>query len=82
VLVDGELVAFLDRGGHALSTFEATVAHPEWATLLKDLVGRGRYRSLEIRKVDGQPVIESPCAEVLRAAGFKDGYKGLVHRAG
>jgi len=80
VLVDGELVAFLERGGHSLSTFAATAEHPEWATLLQDLVHRRRHRSLEIRKVDGQPVLESPCAEVLRAAGFKDGYKGLVFR--
>jgi ATP-dependent helicase Lhr and Lhr-like helicase len=80
VLVDGELVAFLDRGGHSLSTFGATAEHPEWATLLQDLVARGRYRSLEIRKVDGQPVLESPMADVLRSAGYKDGYKGLVHR--
>jgi ATP-dependent Lhr-like helicase len=80
VVVGGELVAFLERGGHSLSTFAATAEHPEWATLLQGLVDRGRYRSLEIRKVDGQPVAESPCAEVLRAAGFKDGYKGLVHR--
>ncbi|MFP5320911.1 MAG: DEAD/DEAH box helicase [Acidimicrobiia bacterium] len=82
VLVDGELVAFLERGAHSVSTFEATAAHREWATLLQELVHRGRERSLEIRKVDGVPVAESPCAEVLRAAGYKDGYKGLVYRAG
>ena len=80
VLVDGELVAYLERGGHSLSTFATTDQHPEWATLLKDLVRRGRYRSLEIRKVDGEPVRESPVREVLEAAGYKDGYKGLVHR--
>jgi len=80
VLVGGVLVAFLERGGHSLSTFASTPEHPEWAPLLQGLVDRGRYRSLEIRKVDGAPVLESPCAEVLRAAGFKDGYKGLVHR--
>jgi len=81
VLVDGELVAFLERGGHSLSTFATTAEHPEWAELLTGLVRRGRYRSLEIRKVDGEPVRESPVREVLEAAGYKDGYKGLVHRA-
>ncbi|HEU5084174.1 MAG TPA: DEAD/DEAH box helicase [Acidimicrobiales bacterium] len=80
VLVDGELVAFLERGGHSVSTFPGTGEHPEWATLLHDLVHRGRYRSLEIRKVDGQPVLESPFVDVLRQAGYRDGYKGLVHR--
>ena len=54
--------------------------HPEWAELLKGLVRRGRYRSLEIRKVDGEPVRESSVREVLEAAGYKDGYKGLVFR--
>ena len=81
VLVDGELVAFLERGEHSLSTFATTADHPEWAELLKGLVRRGRYRSLEIRKVDGEPVRETPAREVLEAAGFKDGYKGLVFRS-
>lgn len=80
VLVDGELVAYLDRGGHSLSTFATTAEHPEWAELLKGLVRRGRYRSLEIRKADGEPVRESPVREVLEGAGYKDGYKGLVFR--
>jgi ATP-dependent Lhr-like helicase len=81
VLVDGELVAFLERGGHSLSTFATTAEHPEWAELLKGLVRRNRYRSLEIRKVDGEPVRESSVREVLESAGYKDGYKGLVFRS-
>jgi hypothetical protein len=45
-------------------------------------VERGRYRSLEIRKVNGEPAREvEDAAEQLRQAGFLDGYKGLVYRA-
>jgi ATP-dependent helicase Lhr and Lhr-like helicase len=77
VLVDGELVAYLERGGHSLVTFAAD----GWAAALPALVDRGRYRSLEIRKVNGEPVRDDEHAvEQLRAAGFVDGYKGLVYR--
>ena len=53
--------------------------------VLRDLVDGGRYRSLEIRKVDGVPVrdgsVQAIAAE-LRAAGFVEGYRGLVYRGG
>ena len=78
VLIDGELAAYLERGGHSLATFGVD----GWATALHQLVERGRYRSLEIRKVNGEPVREvESAAEQLREAGFVDGYKGLVYRA-
>jgi hypothetical protein len=41
----------------------------------------GRHRSLQIGRVDGEPVRESDLAPALRAAGFVDGYRGLVLRA-
>jgi hypothetical protein len=48
---------------------------------LARLVEHGRYRTLEIRKADGVPVREAPAVvEALVAAGFTDGYKGLVLR--
>jgi ATP-dependent Lhr-like helicase len=77
VLIDGQLAAYLERGGHSLTTF----AVDGWATALHQLVERGRYRSLEIRKVNGEPTREVEAgAEQLRQAGFIDGYKGLVYR--
>jgi ATP-dependent Lhr-like helicase len=77
VLVDGQLAAFLERGGHSLTTFGVD----GWATALHQLVARGRYRSLEIRKVNGEPVRDvEGAADALREAGFVDGYKGLVYR--
>jgi ATP-dependent Lhr-like helicase len=81
VLGDGQPLAFLERGGHSLVTFAATTAQPEWAVALAGMVERGRYRSLEIRKVDGAPVRESPdVVAALTQARFGDGYKGLVKR--
>ena len=80
VLADGALVAYLERGGHSVSTFEATADHPGWPEAIKVLTATGRYRSLEIRKVDGVPAGESPWRSALEAAGYRDGYKGFVHR--
>ena len=57
-------------------------AHPGWVDALTGLVKNGRYRALEIAKVDGEPVRETDLADVLRDAGFADGYKGLTYRGG
>ncbi len=80
VLADGALLAYLERGGRSVLTFPAAGEHPGWVESLVALVKDGRYRSLEITRVDGVPVRESPLAGDLRAAGFAEGYKGLVHR--
>jgi len=52
-----------------------------WVDGLVYLVRSGRRRSVEITKVDGQPVRETAAAELLRAAGFRDSYRGLVLRS-
>ncbi|WCO68289.1 DEAD/DEAH box helicase [Iamia majanohamensis] len=52
-----------------------------WAEGLAGLVRSGRRRSVEVTKVDGEPVRESPAADLLRAAGFTDSYRGLVLRS-
>ena len=84
VLVDGEAAVFLERGGRSLVRFpagrdDATAA--SWADALTRLVKDGRLRALEIGKVDGVPVAEvADAADALRAAGFVDGYRGLVLR--
>ncbi len=79
VLIEGELAAHLERGGHSVVTF----GRDGWAPALRQLVDNGRYRSLEIRKIDGVPVRDEsarPAADELRAAGFVEGYRGLVYR--
>jgi ATP-dependent Lhr-like helicase len=81
VLADGRPVAFLERGGHAVTTFTAGGERSDWPAGLVALLDRGRYRSLEIRTANGVPVRED--AEVtaaLRAHGWVDSYKGLVRR--
>ncbi len=80
VLVDGEAAVLLDRGGRSLLTFPQAVVDPRWADALAAVVRRGQRRSLEIAKVDGAPARESAHADLLRTAGFVDGYKGLVLR--
>ncbi len=52
-----------------------------WPEALQSLAKDGKVRSLEIARVDGDPIGESP--EVvgrLKDAGFTDGYKGLTFR--
>ncbi|HUW03346.1 MAG TPA: DEAD/DEAH box helicase [Acidimicrobiales bacterium] len=80
VLIDGVPAVYVERGGHALVTFDRTGHDHRWAEAIKDLATSGRYRNLEIRKIDRARVAESPHAEVLIAAGFTDGYKGLTWR--
>jgi ATP-dependent Lhr-like helicase len=80
VLADGALVAYLERGGRSLVTFAAAADHPGWTDALLGLVKDGAYRSIELAKVNGQPVRETSLADELRAAGFVDGYRGLVYR--
>jgi hypothetical protein len=89
VLWDGRPLAFLERGARRLVTFASRDGEPEQVaertqalvTALVSLVSGGGVRSLELSHVDGEPVRESPLAADLRAAGFVDGYRGLVLRA-
>ena len=78
VLLEGQPAAYLEKGGRSLVMFPGAADHPQWADGLASLVGDGRRRKLEIAKIDGAPVIESDYADHLRAAGFHDGYRGLV----
>ena len=77
-LVDGEAAAFLERGGRSMITFG--VKSMGWVDALASLVKDGRLRRIELSRIDAAPASESPFAEELRAAGFVDGYRGLVLR--
>ena len=82
VLVDGEAAVFLERGGRSLATFPSAAGTTgAWTAALAELVGSGRRRSLEIARIDGASARESDHADALRAAGFIDGYRGLVLRS-
>jgi ATP-dependent Lhr-like helicase len=78
VLAGGEPIAFLERGARSLLTFGSDAA--DWADALAGIVKDGRLRRIELQRIDGLPVGESPLAEGLRAAGFVDGYRGLTLR--
>jgi ATP-dependent helicase Lhr and Lhr-like helicase len=59
ILVDGELVWFLERGGRSLLNFSSDPeAHRAAAGALAELVVGGRVASILVERVDGVPVLE------------------------
>jgi len=85
VLRDGEPVLYVDRGGRSLQTLPAFTssldAAPSALAALRALVADGRFRALQLERVDGVPVGESTHRELLAGAGFRPGYRGYVMRA-
>ena len=84
VLIDGEPVLYLERGGKTLQTLPAFADRDAAETALsalRQLVADGRFRSLQIERVDGVPVGESPHAEALSVAGFQRSYRGWLLKA-
>jgi ATP-dependent Lhr-like helicase len=82
VLVDGEPVVYLERGGRSLLTFPAA-DDPEIARLgLAALASlqTGRRGEIVIGRVDGESVASSQLRAALLEAGFAAGYRGLVLR--
>jgi ATP-dependent Lhr-like helicase len=82
-LVDGVAALYLERGGGTLQTLPAA-DDPEIAEVaaraLHELIEDRRVRELVITKIDGLPIAESPFRDLLAAAGFVQGYRGLVLR--
>jgi len=79
VLCDGQLVAFVERGGRSVLTFGA--GGPDaWAEALVVAHKDGRVPNLEVRTIDGEPARTSPAAPALMACGFSQGYRGLTLR--
>jgi ATP-dependent Lhr-like helicase len=81
VLVDGDLVWFLERGGRSLLNFSPDPeAQRSAAAALSDLVARGRIGGILVERLDGTPVLEathSDTAEALLTAGFSRTPRGL-----
>ncbi len=74
VLDDGRLVLYLERGGRSLLTSgEVRLAHLQ--ALIAAATSAGR---VELQKVDGVPVLESPLKATLREAGFSATHRSLV----
>jgi ATP-dependent Lhr-like helicase len=84
VLVDGEPALYLERGGKSLQTLPA-FADADVAAValnaLRQLLADGRFRALQIERVDGAPVAESQHAAALADAGFQRAYRGWLLRA-
>ena len=78
VLDDGELVLYLERGGRSLLTNgEVRSDH------VRALVDRAVHgRRVELQRVDGVAVADSPLAALLRESGFSSTHRGLVAYGG
>jgi len=83
VLAGAEPLAYLERGAHKVLLFPAAADDDRWAGALGHLVEQGRFKSLEIRAVDGVDVHEAEpeIREALQRAGFQQAYKGWTRRA-
>jgi ATP-dependent Lhr-like helicase len=83
VMVDGELVWFLERGGRSLLTFGAAhEAQRAAAGALADMVRTGQLAGIVVEKVDGTPVLlaTGPATDALSDAGFARTPRGLRMR--
>jgi ATP-dependent helicase Lhr and Lhr-like helicase len=81
VLVDGDPVIYLERGGKSLRTLPAFADADAAALALRALGGLvidGRMRSLQISRIDSVPITSSPHRDAFVQAGFAAGYRGLV----
>jgi len=78
VLDSGELVLYLERGGRSLLT-NGQIRPDHVRALLGVATNAGK---VEIQRVDGLPVMESPIAAMLREAGFVSTHRGLVAYGG
>jgi ATP-dependent Lhr-like helicase len=78
ILVDGELVLYVERGGRTLLTF---TDHPDRLARAADAlalaVRDGALGRLAVEKADGGTVFDSPLARALTEAGFRPTARGL-----
>ena len=84
VLVDGELLWFVERGGRTLLNFaEAAEAQRAAAEALTQLITDRRVDGILVERIDGVPVLEltaSPTLDALTEAGFARTPRGLRMR--
>jgi ATP-dependent Lhr-like helicase len=83
VLVDGELVLYVERGGKTLLSWtEEETVLKEAATALSSAVASGALGRMTVQKADGASVHESgPLSSALQAAGFAATPRGLRLRS-
>jgi ATP-dependent helicase Lhr and Lhr-like helicase len=78
VLDDGHVKLYLERGGRSLIT-NGDISLEHLRALIGMAVLAGR---VEVQRVDGVAVMESPLNALLREAGFTSTHRGLVAYAG
>jgi ATP-dependent Lhr-like helicase len=82
VLVDGQPVLYVERGGRSLLSFtEDDAALRRAAESLSRAVREGWLGQLAVQRADGEAALTSHLAEVLREAGFRATPSGLRLRA-
>lgn len=82
VLVDGEPVLYLERGGKGVVTLPA-FDEPEMAEAAVVAVAANEPpggRGLTFERIDAIEASKSPHAEVFVEAGFVAAYRGLTYR--
>jgi ATP-dependent Lhr-like helicase len=80
VLVGGDPIIYLERGGRALQTLVAA-GDPRIEPALSALVERvraGAIKRVALERVDGEPAMSSPLEPVLLALGFQEGPRRLT----
>ena len=82
VIIDGQLAAYLERGGRSILTFDHGLqASPQldrWPEVLAGAIESGWLRGVEIAKANGEPVGETAVMTQLKDAGYTRSYKGWV----
>nr|WP_040922236.1 ATP-dependent helicase [Saccharomonospora xinjiangensis] len=82
VLVDGVPALYVERGGRSLLSFtDDAITLRAAAGALSDAVRDGWLGQLQVQRADGEQVLTSEMAAVLREAGFRATPKGLRLRA-
>ncbi|MGH3379055.1 MAG: Lhr family helicase, partial [Actinoallomurus sp.] len=80
VLVEGELVLYVERGGKTLLSWHETDLQPA-VDALALAVREGALGRLTVERADGGAIIDSPLAAALEAAGFHPTPRGLRLRS-
>jgi ATP-dependent Lhr-like helicase len=84
VMREGVPLVWHDRRSHHLVTFPGGMHDLSWVDALMSLVRDGPMRAVEIRKINGATLADSPDAGWIRSAaieaGFTDSYRGLAFR--
>ena len=78
VLIDGELVLYVERGGKSLLSFTDDMDQLRPAVdALALAVREGSLGRLAVERADGEAILNTPLAEALEAAGFRPTPRGL-----